>query len=90
LAYRVIAPEGHYLPHFSEEAIELAAMGRLRSENLQTHLDQCSECTDRVAEHRAWIATLKYGLITFNPIEVFALIESRTAHQQRYVLRIKL
>jgi hypothetical protein len=65
-------------------------MGRLRSANLRAHLDDCPECTDRVAEHRAWIATLQCGLITFNPIDVFALMGSMTARRQRFVVRIKL
>lgn len=57
--------EGYPLPHLNEEAIELAAMGRLHDAKLQQHLSVCASCTKRVAGHRAWISALKCALSLF-------------------------
>lgn len=56
-------------------------MERLHDAKLQKHLDGCPMCTKQVAEHRAWIATLRFGLsMYFNPIDVLAL--NRNGHGQ--------
>ena len=76
------------MPHFSDEAIELAAMGRLHNSELQKHLDECPECTGRVAEHCGWIATLKSGLLCFTPLDVMAM--KSKLQTKRYILRIRV
>jgi len=48
-----------------EDTIELHAMGRLEKGSLSEHLDQCSFCRDRVAEHRSYISALKHSLGAF-------------------------
>ena len=45
-----------------EDMIELHAMGRLREGSISRHLDTCDTCRARVADHRAYIETLKRGL----------------------------
>jgi hypothetical protein len=69
--------EGLNLPHFNEEAIEMAAMGRLHNVRLQKHLSRCLKCTARVVEHRAWIAALRCALSTrLHPSDVLAVKKS--------------
>jgi hypothetical protein len=45
--------------NIDEDTIELHAMGRLQDDTIRQHLDACESCRARVAEHRAWIETLK-------------------------------
>jgi hypothetical protein len=55
----------HCAKDIDDDEIELHAMGRLQDGPLRHHLDSCEQCRERVAEHRAWIDTLKQGLKEF-------------------------
>ena len=63
--------------HFDEVAVDLAAMERLDDSRLLQHLRECQVCAEVVAERRAWIALLTYGL---SPLEtILAVVLSETA-----------
>jgi anti-sigma factor RsiW len=50
---------------FSEEIIELHAMGRLTDAAARAHLESCNSCLARVARSRSFISDLKQALREF-------------------------